>query len=178
LADDTIARVSNPVIKPVTNPVTNPVTVNPPVTVPKNPKDTLKTVPVIKPSKFPYQADSLSSQYVGVVLVKVDNIFANEARNSFVIYNRGSGRTLQVNPVVIDSDNRILLIGNFSNANDAFGYLKNTQAKAASEIIPWLAKDKYSFIILSDENLQLIQKDKNIQNYKTFLNETFPGKFQ
>jgi tetratricopeptide (TPR) repeat protein len=134
LADDTIARVSNPVIKPVTNPVTNPVTVNPPVTVPKNPKDTLKTVPVIKPSKFPYKADSLSSQYVGVVLVKVDNIFANEARNSFVIYNRGSGRTLQVNPVVIDSDNRILLIGNFSNANDAFGYLKNTQAKAARRI--------------------------------------------
>jgi tetratricopeptide (TPR) repeat protein len=162
------------VTTPVTVPAQQPVVIN---NTPK-PKDSVKLVtPTPKKLNYIYKTDTLKQHYVGVILNKVDNIFVNEARNAFVIYNRGTGRTLSVDPTPIDADNKILLIGAFTNAKEALQYIQTANPKAATEIVPWLAKEKYSFIIVSDENLQLVQKNKDIPNYKSFLSELFPGKF-
>ena len=36
---------------------------------------------------------------------------------------------------------------------------------------------KYSFLIISDDNLQLLQLNKNLKEYKDLLNKQYPGKF-
>ncbi|MBL7727204.1 MAG: tetratricopeptide repeat protein, partial [Dinghuibacter sp.] len=74
--------VNNPV-KPVTPPVTN----NPPPVTNPNP-------PAVTPPKpkYAYKHNPDGQHYAGIVLEKVDNIFSNEARNSFIIFNRSVGR--------------------------------------------------------------------------------------
>jgi outer membrane protein assembly factor BamD (BamD/ComL family) len=168
---------------------TQPTTTPPPVVTPKptvvvtatttKPKDTVATKPT-KPvaPKYIYKHDPTKQHYVAIVLNKVDNIFTNEARNSFVIYNRSTGKSLQVNPVPIDADNKILLIGPFLNADEALQYTAAAQPKIPTEITPWLAKEKYSVIMITEENFSLLQGNKDITTYKNFLNELYPNKFQ
>jgi tetratricopeptide (TPR) repeat protein len=174
-----VTSTNNPT-PPTPKPVTQPVVTPPVVTNNTNPKpkDTIKAIPLPpKPSNYIFKIDTLKEQFVGVVLNKVDNIFVNEARNAFVIFNRSSAKTLSVDPVPLDADTKILLIGSFANTQEAWNYLNSAKPKAATEIVPWLSKEKYSFIILSPENLQLLQKNKDINNYKSFLAEILPGKF-
>jgi hypothetical protein len=114
---------------------------------------------------------------VALVLEKVDNIFSNEARNSFIIYNRQSGRTLQINVQPVSSDHKLLLISTFTNAADALGYVQRAREKAPTEIIPWLDKAKYRFIIITAENLPLVNSAEKLADYKAYIDEQYPGKF-
>ncbi len=175
---------SPPVVTTAPKPVvTTPVvTTPPPPPVVQNkpkPKDSVAAKP-IKPvaPKYIYKHDASKPHYIAVVLNKVDNIFTNEARNSFVIYNRGTGKSLQVNPVPIDADNKILLIGPFTNAEEALQYAITVQPKMPTEITPWLTKEKYSLFMITEENFQLLEVNKDITTYKNFLNELYPNKFQ
>jgi hypothetical protein len=77
----------------------------------------------------------------------------------------------------LDADNRLLIINPFKDAAEAITYIDNTLPKTSTEIIPWLKGGKYSFIILSDKNYDLLKANKDLDNYKTFLNQYFPGKF-
>jgi hypothetical protein len=53
------------------------------------------------------------------------------------------------------------------------------QAKkiAPREIISWLPPAKYSFIIISDENLERLKANQDIPEDRKFLSAFFPGKF-
>jgi tetratricopeptide (TPR) repeat protein len=170
-----------PVVTTTTKPIvtTTPVTTPPVVQNKPKVKDSVVVKPVKPvPPKYIYKHDASKPHYVAIVLNKVDNIFTNEARNSFVIYNRGTGKSLQVNPVPIDADNKILLIGPFNNAEEALQYTVAIQPKMPTEITPWLAKEKYSLIMITEENFHLLEGSKDIGTYKNFLNELYPNKFQ
>ena len=79
--------------------------------------------------------------------------------------------------VVIDNDNRLLLMAPFKDAADATAYVEKTRPRTPAEILPWLKGGKYSFIILSAENLEVLKANKDVEAYKTFLNQVVPGKF-
>ena len=49
--------------------------------------------------------------------------------------------------------------------------------KDAPEEISWLPANKYSFYLISDENLQLLKTNKDIPAYRGLLNKAYPGKF-
>ena len=62
------------------------------------------------------------------------------------------------------------------NAEEAVLYYDKIK-KAAPAEISWLQPSKYSFLVISEENLQLLKTNKDIEVYKVLLNNQYPGKF-
>ncbi|WP_207510274.1 tetratricopeptide repeat protein [Longitalea luteola] len=117
--------------------------------------------------------------YVGIVLDKVDPVYVNEARNAFTRYNREqySAKGFSVINQTISDDIKLVMIGSFPNANEAITYIDKTRKLAATEIVPWLPAAKYSFVIITDNNLQVLMNTKDVNALKKFLSDNYPGKF-
>jgi len=176
--------------KPVTQPVTPPVTVidppkkdstaktNPVVTSPKPGTDSTKVTTAPKIST-PYSHKPESPHYVVLVLNKVDPVFSNEARNAYFRYNRETyfNKTFTLDLHQLDTDNRLLLIAPFKNAQEAVDYIDKARPKTATDIIPWLKGGKYGYTVLSADNFEILKSNKDLDIYKTFLDQYFPGKF-
>ena len=77
----------------------------------------------------------------------------------------------------LDTDNKLLLISPFTNAQDAVSYVDRTKPVTATEIIPWLKNGRFSFSIITEKNLDLLKAGKDLENYKNFISHYFPGKF-
>lgn len=162
--------------KPVTPPAKPPVTQLPPPPVVK--KDSVKAkVEAPKPLVLTHNAEA--PHYVAIVLDKVDPVYVNEARNAFNRYNREqySAKGFTVNNQNVSDDYKLVLIGTFPNAVDAMTYIDKTRKLAATEIVPWLPAAKYSFAIITDNNLQVLMNTKDINAFKKFLSDNYPGKF-
>ena len=114
-----------------------------------------------------------------VILNKVDVVFGNEARNAFNRFNKEKfyNQPLEVVNLNLDPENKLLLIGNFVNAQGAIEYLQKTKPVAGKEIIPWLKADKYSFTIVSQQNLDLLKSNLKLEEYRKFIEQHLPGKF-
>jgi hypothetical protein len=65
----------------------------------------------------------------------------------------------------------------FPNALAALEYVDKTRPKAAREIVSWLDAAKFSFLISSADNLQLLQTKKDLKTYSDFLKLAIPNKF-
>ena len=52
--------------------------------------------------------------------------------------------------------------------------IQKAKPVAASEIMPWLKPEKYSIIMISEENLELLKTKKDIGSYRKFLAEAYP----
>jgi hypothetical protein len=117
--------------------------------------------------------------YVVIVLNKVDPVFVNEAKNAFARYNRDTyyNKQMIAELIEIDADNRLLLISPFKNAQEAITYVEETRPKTASQIVPWLKGGKYSYSIITDQNLVVLKNSKDMDKYKQFLDKNVPGKF-
>jgi outer membrane protein assembly factor BamD (BamD/ComL family) len=146
------------------------------------PKDTIVSKPVVQVKKeymFGYSFDATEQHYTLLVLDKVDAVFSGEARNAFNRYNREkySSRNLQMNAADLGADKKLVIIGPFYTAQDAMDYVGIAKKLAPQEIIPWLKADKYSFLIISGENLPVLQENKDLTIYRRFLEQFLPGKF-
>ena len=76
----------------------------------------------------------------------------------------------------MDAQRTLLLFTKFESAEDAFVYYEKIK-KAATTQVAWLQASKYSFIIINEDNLQLLKSNKELDNYKKLLNNQYPGKF-
>jgi hypothetical protein len=114
-----------------------------------------------------------------IVLNKVDPVFGNEARNAFNRYNKEKfyNLPLEVKQVAINDDIKLLLIGNFTNIQGAVDYVQKTKPVSASQIVPWLKGDKFSFSIITQENLEVVTGTKDFAAYEKFLDQNLPVKF-
>lgn len=158
------------------------------------PKDTLVNRPVVKKpavdstitkpvvvqannSTFAFRADAPHAAVV--ILSKVDVVFGNETRNAFNRYNREKyySQPLQGNLVALNDDTKLLIINNFTNAQGAIDYVQAAKAVAASQIVPWLKSEKYSFSIISEDNLKIVTETKDFAAYQKFLDQNLPVKF-
>ncbi len=154
------------------------------------PKEAIKTIdekPVVKttdtianrPIITAYTFKPDDKYYAVVILSKVDMVWINETKNAFNIYNRGKYYNKQFEYTItpINSEYKVLLIGNFDNAQAAAEYVQTVKPVSNSQIIPWLAADKYSFTIISAANLELLKTQQDIGLYKQFIEKNLPGKF-
>jgi outer membrane protein assembly factor BamD (BamD/ComL family) len=116
---------------------------------------------------------------VAIIMNKVDPVYVSEARNAFNGYNQENFYNLQLTAEnsSIDDSVKMLVIGSFPTDKDALTYLNNVKALAPRQIIPWLPADKYTFVIISRANLQLLLSNKDLNAYRQFLNAAYPGKF-
>ncbi|MCX8020257.1 MAG: hypothetical protein N2747_07170 [Chitinophagaceae bacterium] len=126
-----------------------------------------------------YAHNPNEAHYVVMILHKVDPVFVNEAKNAFNQYNRNAfySKNYSADIFQLDNENRLILIAPFANADDAIRYMETTRSKIQTEIMPWLKGGKYSFVILTDMNFNLLKEKRNIDEYKNFLNQYWPGKF-
>ncbi len=171
--EETVTR--NPVtnIQPKTDSVkTNPVVKN------TNPKPETNTPLPLNTTPL-YKFNGAEPCYTVLVLTKIDPVFCNEAKNAFTRFNKETyyNKTMKNDLLQIDNDNRILLMSPFKDAQEALNYIESTRPKLAFDILPWLKTGKYYFLIVTDQNLELLKVHKDIEAYKSFLNQQLPGKF-
>ncbi len=135
-----------------------------------------KAPPLVKNSTFIF--DPLTPQNVLMVLTKVDPVYSSEARNAFTRYNKENfyNQKIEVIKDTLDKDRTLLVFSQFETADAAMIYLNKLKRAAPSEI-SWLPAAKYSFYIISGENLELLKENKNLQSYINLLNKKYPGKF-
>ena len=144
----------------------------PPVVI----KDTLKTVPVLSKGQFAMKTDA--PHLVLMILDKVDGVYINEARNAFNRYNKENyyGQPLDITKYVLDADRTLLVTATFADGAAALEYYEKIKRSAAREV-SWLPASKYAFLIITNENLQVLKANKDITGYKALLNTVYPGKF-
>ncbi|HMG82525.1 MAG TPA: tetratricopeptide repeat protein [Ferruginibacter sp.] len=171
IPDDTVATAS-PVIKPIDSSIKK---IAPPVVV----KDSVKKVaPVVPVNANQFSFNESSPHHIIMVMTKVDGTYASEARNAFLRYNDEMFYEKQytIDKVSLDADHIILIISPFANADIAMQYFNKINVAAPNEI-SWLEPNKYYFEIISDESLQLLEKNKDLTGYKNLLKIKYPGKF-
>ena len=120
------------------------------------------------------------AHYVVLVMDKVDPVYVSEAKNAFTRYNKEKyyNQQIEVTPLPLTDDIRFVLMGSFENAVKALDYLDKTRKAAPTEIIPWMPAPKYSFIIITESNLELLKTSKDVTAYKKFLIQNFKDSFK
>jgi hypothetical protein len=180
--NDTLANkplATNPLIKKDTAAKRPDIVLNPPVkkdTVTKKLVNNIPPKPVRKAGE--YYFDSTTKHHAAIILDKVDPLFVTEVKNAYFRFNRERYRqTFPMNIVDLDANRKILLIGDFASAREALNYMMAARQAAASEVMPWLKAEKYSFSIIDDENLPLLLEKKDLEQYRKFLVQNLPSKF-
>ena len=165
-----IVKTDTTVVKKTDQPKIDNKKINPPRT------DTV-TKKSLASGPFAFKADE--PYYVMIILNKVDPVFGNEAKNAFFRYNRDRfyNKPMEITTIDLNAENKLLLIKPFANAQAATDYALQTRRIAGSEIVPWLKADKYSFSIISEQNLELLKATPDLSAYKRFLDQNLPGKF-
>jgi hypothetical protein len=119
------------------------------------------------------------AHYAVVILDKVDPIFVGEAKNAFTRYNQEqyTNRSMPVQILNFAGDTRLLLISGLPTAAAASDYVVKAKGLAATEIIPWLTGNKYTFTIISGSNLEILKTNADLPDYQKFLEQHLPVKF-
>lgn len=189
-AEDTVATRQPPTVKEedkrlLTNKDTSVVTQKQP-DKPKIGNNIIKksatdsvTIKVAPPPLAKFEYNPSDQHYVVVILNKVDNVFRNETKNAFSIYNREKyyNKTFDYSTLDIDAENKLLLISGFNNAQEAIDYLQEAKPVATTRIIPWLKPEKYSFSIISSRNLETLKSNLKLDEYRKFTDQNWKGKF-
>lgn len=133
--------------------------------------------PIVSPQGYVYSPGD--PHFAVVVLNKVDPIFVNEARNAFDRYNKEKyfNQSMDVQILNMAGDTRLLLVSGLPSAAAAADYATRAKALAATEIIPWLTGNKYTFSIISSSNLEILKVKADLPEYQRFLEQHLPVKF-
>lgn len=166
-------------IKPADKPKAGEITVKKPDSKPMldSARFNKPAAPVKAASAFSYNPSE--AHYVVLLLNKVDVVYVNEARNAFARYNREAfgNQPIQIAIEILDDDNKMAIMNGFEDANDAIEYMQKTKPVAGAQIVPWLAAGKYSFMVISESNLEVLKTNKQIDLYQNFFQENYPVRF-
>lgn len=126
-----------------------------------------------------YTYNPLDGQFAAIVMDNVAPVYINESKNAFSRYNQANFYNQKINVTIQKIDDRysLVLMGPFKDAADASIYTDKVKPQASGRIIPWLKSDKYSFIIISQYNLDVLSETKDMDGYRSLLQEALPGKF-
>ncbi len=179
---DNNPKVNTPInVKPQTPAVKKDTLATPAAPVIKKPvikKDTAvaKPAPIVV-KNFTFVATD--PHYVVLLMDKVDEVYASEAKNAFNLYNRQAfyNKPIALSSLKLDDRFSMVLQGPFNDAKAAVDYIDQVRPITGGRILPWLSANKYSFLIISNDNLDLLKSNKNLDAYKQMLMQAFPGKF-
>jgi hypothetical protein len=154
-------------VKNSTLPVPSPSTIK---------KDTVATPPVVV-KNFTFVASD--PHYVVVLLDKVDPVYASEARNAFNRFNQEKyyNQKIDISGLKLNEQFNLVLEGPFADANAALEYIDKVRPIAKSRILPWLTAEKFSFMVISNANLDVLKANQDMDAYKVLIQKAIPGKF-
>jgi hypothetical protein len=134
--------------------------------------------PVIEKKADGYVYNPTEQYGVLLLLKDVDVVYINEAKRALTRYNAeryaGSQLTLRNDKI---GESPYILISVFANAAEALGYVDKTAPIASKEVFPWLPVEKYTFVIISPNNLKKVLEEKVTGPYLQFIRAQIPGKF-
>jgi hypothetical protein len=186
LPEDSIARVANAVAQP--KPLDSPDAKSKALNVQNIKRDSSQIV-IKKPDALQLKAQSLfvspytwspdKPQSVVLVMTKVDPVYVTESKNAFDRYNRENfyGKNFETSKQSLSDTTKMMIIHGFANATAALTYMDKVENAAPREIIPWLPAGKYFFVIIDDQNLDILLANKDMLLYKRFLQVYSPDKF-
>jgi len=127
----------------------------------------------------PFTWSPAKPQSVVLVMTKVDPVYVTESKNAFDRYNRENfySKNYETSKQEINDTVKLMVIQGFDNTTAALTYLDKAGNAAPREIIPWLPATKYYFIVIDDQNLEILKANKDLQLYKKFLSVYEPEKF-
>jgi hypothetical protein len=103
----------------------------------------------------------------------VDPVYVGEAKNAFNRYNKQTYTPIEtVNQPLTDSLT-LVVISPFPNAAAALDYTRKTAEIAETRIIPWMPKGKFSFIVITPQNLGMLRSRKNLSEYLLFHGQAY-----
>jgi hypothetical protein len=111
-----------------------------------------------------------------MVLNQVDPVYVNESKNALKRFVSSSNPSVSVAKDTLDGKNNLLVFSIFESADDAIVFHEKIK-KAAPAQLSWLPAKSYSFAIITQSNLELLKKNKQLEAYKKLLSEQYPGKF-
>lgn len=125
-------------------------------------------------STFTYTPDKPHA--VIIVLDKVDPVYVTETRNAFNRWNLENfyNQSLTIDNSALNDSLKLVVINSFENGAAALDYLRKAKAAAPGEVVPWLPAGKYTFLIISAPNLQLLLSNKDMPGYRKFLTTAYP----
>ena len=143
-------------------------------------KDSIKIKP-LKDTKveMAYVYNANEPYLVLMVMEKVDPVYMSEAKIAFQRYNNSAHAN---EPIVINihegaaDDLSWLGIGPKTDITSILGYFDELKANAR-QIIPWLPVNKYQFLVISQNNLEILKTRKNLEEYKLFMRQYVKDKF-
>ncbi|MEO6489867.1 MAG: tetratricopeptide repeat protein [Ferruginibacter sp.] len=138
--------------------------------------DSIVTPPSMMSGAFKWEIDK--PHFVVMILEKVDPVYVNEAKNAFSRYNREryASKQIVINKDALAGGKSLLVFESFADANQAIDYYDKLK-KAAGTEISWLQPNKYSFLVITKNNLDILKTGNDMNGYKTLLNQQYPGKF-
>ncbi len=119
-------------------------------------------------------------QSVMILLNKVDAVYLNEAANAFNRYHQQKlAQPLTTQKIKLNADYTVVLVSSpeFTTAAPAVAYINKVRPKAASDIVPWLEANKFSFYIISPANLELLKQNLKVTDYLKALHTAMPAVF-
>jgi len=142
-------------------------------------KPNVDTLKAVTGTVLTYSFTATDQQFVGIILNKVDPVYVTETRNAFNRYNQMNfyNQKINVANTKLNDSLNVVLLGPFSDAASAVIYVDKVKPKAPGVIIPWLKPDKYSFTIISQPNLDILNDTKDVNGYKALIEKVLPGKF-
>ncbi|MEN9963985.1 MAG: hypothetical protein RL582_1080 [Bacteroidota bacterium] len=176
--DDKILVPTEQNIKPKTRVVTTNVKEQPklagikPMVV--KPDSVIKIPSSMVSGEFIWQASK--QHLVVMVLNQVDPVYVNESKNALKRFVSSSNPSVLVAKDTLDGKNNLLVFSIFESADDAMIFYEKIK-KAAPAQLSWLPAKSYSFAIITQSNLELLKKNKQLEAYKKLLSEQYPGKF-
>lgn len=107
---------------------------------------------------------------VALLLNKVDPVYVNESKNAFNRYNQVNfyNRKIDISSEVVNDSLKLVIMRGFENAAVALEYIKKVQPVASTQIIPWMPAGKYSMILISEHNIEVLKNNQDIQGYLKF----------
>jgi tetratricopeptide (TPR) repeat protein len=141
--------------------------------------DTAQLAAKLRTMNSAFALDPAKPHSVVIVMNKVDPVYVSEAKNAFNGYNQENfySQQLTAENASLSDSVKMLVIGSFPTDKDALTYLNNARALAPRQIVPWLPANKYTFLIISGDNLQVLLNNKDLNGYRQFLSAAYPGKF-
>ncbi|MBS4042811.1 MAG: tetratricopeptide repeat protein [Chitinophagaceae bacterium] len=126
----------------------------------------------------PFSKDLNAPHYAVLLLTDVENAFINETKKSLDSFNVGHPTTkdILIQSLKLNRQYTLMLIGPLSNATMSMYYIEYVQPKM-NTILPWMPLSKYSFSLISLNNLEILKANNNMEKYKVFLKSIFPDKF-
>ena len=135
------------------------------------PQNTPDAPPIIKESNI--FSNSISSEYYFVINVSEASLNLNSSRFGIGQFNRANfaGDNLKHQLKNINDENQLIVIGAFENKSDLANY-RNKILGLLKEIMK-VPIEKYSYFLISKQNLDLLKDKTTINKYKTFEQNSF-----